>query len=418
MCHSDFMHAYKVVSGHLDGDKARQDPFQDRIMDESLLVNQYPTEKLRMFKKQADEGGHCSLMARYMTPEMFERYKDKVSGGNGKWTIARAINTGTMFPKAYMGIHAGDPESYDTFRDIYQPCIEGYHVGFQWDAGHAQQTDLNPENLSVHLTPEARALVASTRIRLARNLGAPYIMNPNGSAESRIDVLNLVKRAVEKLDEDLKGRVIEHASMTEDEEKALIADHFLFRGRDKRQAACGYHEYWPHGRGIFQARDKQFNMWINEGDHLRVMVLIPSADIEAVLSKLARGLAGIERCVASETQSTQPFASHPVLGIITCCPTNLGTGCRASVHMRLPRLVHSLGLEGIDEICRQHNCQARGSAGEFSELGAGKEDEFTKVDISNRFRLGYSEVELVEHMITTANVLAAMETEAEETQRN
>jgi protein-arginine kinase len=237
-----------------------------------------------------------------------------------------------MFPKAYMGIHAGDPESYDTFQDIYQPCIEGYHVGFQWDGGHAQQTDLNPENLAVHLTPEARALVASTRIRLARNLGAPYIMNPNGSAESRIDVLNLVKRAVEKLDEDLKGRVIEHASMTEDEEKALIADHFLFRGRDQRQAACGYHEYWPHGRGIFQARDKQFNMWINEGDHLRVMVLIPSADIEAVLSKLARGLAGIERCVASETQSTQPFASHPVLGIITCCPTNLGTGCRASVH--------------------------------------------------------------------------------------
>eukprot|EP00001_Collodictyon_triciliatum_P035309 06365_5 len=74
-------------------------------MDKSLLVNQYPTEKLLMFKKQADEGGHCSLMARYMTPEIFERYKDKVSGGNGKWTIARAINTGTMFPKAYMGIH-------------------------------------------------------------------------------------------------------------------------------------------------------------------------------------------------------------------------------------------------------------------------------------------------------------------------
>jgi protein-arginine kinase len=159
-------------------------------------------------------------------------------------------------------------------------------------------------------------------------------------------------------------------------------------------------------------------MWINEGDHLRVMVLIPSADIEAVLSKLARGLAGIERCVASETQSTQPFASHPVLGIITCCPTNLGTGCRASVHMRLPRLVQRLGLEGIDEICRRHNCQARGSAGEFSELGAGGEDEFTKVDISNRFRLGYSEVQLVEHMITAANVLAAMETEAEEAERN
>jgi hypothetical protein len=42
------------------------------------------------------------------------------SGGIANWTIARAINTGTQFPRAYMGIHAGDPESYDTFIDIYK----------------------------------------------------------------------------------------------------------------------------------------------------------------------------------------------------------------------------------------------------------------------------------------------------------
>ena len=71
-------------------------------------------------KEKAASGGHCSLMARYITPEMFDRYKNEESGGLGKWTIARAINTGAMFPRAYMGIHAGDPESYDKFIDIYK----------------------------------------------------------------------------------------------------------------------------------------------------------------------------------------------------------------------------------------------------------------------------------------------------------
>jgi creatine kinase len=174
-----------------------------------------------------------------------------------------------------------------------------------------------------------------------------------------------------------------------------------------RQAACGYHEYWPHGRGIFQAKDKQFNMWINEGDHLRVMVMIESADIKRVMGKLARGVACVEREVAQVTNTDKPFARHPILGMITCCPTNLGTGCRASVHMDLPNLVNKIGIHGIDEICDHNKCQARGSTGEFSEVTQG-----ARVDISNKYRLGYSEVELVEHMIKTANILADMEFEA------
>lgn len=171
-----------------------------------------------------------------------------------------------------------------------------------------------------------------------------------------------------------------------------------------RQAACGYHEYWPDGRGIFQAKDKQFNMWINEGDHLRVMVMIEGPDIRKVFGKLARGVACVEREVARVTATDKPFARHPILGMVTCCPTNLGTGCRASVHMDLPHLVKKLTIHGIDEICDQNKCQARGSTGEFSEVTQG-----ARVDISNKYRLGYSEVQLVEHMIRTANILATLE---------
>ena len=91
-----------------------------------------------------------------------------------------------------------------------------------------------------------------------------------------------------------------------------------------RQAACGYHEYWPHGRGIFQARDKQFNMWINEGDHLLVMVMLENADINFVLSKLKRGVEGVGKAVGQATESEQLISRHPIIGMVRYCPTNLG----------------------------------------------------------------------------------------------
>jgi ATP:guanido phosphotransferase, N-terminal domain len=207
------------------------DPWQDRIMDESLARNNYPKEKLTLFKQHAIEIGHCSLMAKHMSPDIFERYRLLTSSGNGNWTISRAINTGIMFPSAYMGIHAGDPESYDTFVDIFKPCIEDYHTGFSWDSGRPQQTDLNADNLSMELTPDAKSRIISSRIRVARNLGGDFVMNPNGSAQSRIDVLHTVQKAVEEIDEDLRGKVHVHSTMSAAEEQALIDDHFLFKGQ-------------------------------------------------------------------------------------------------------------------------------------------------------------------------------------------
>jgi len=59
--------------------------------------------------------------------------------------------------------------------------------------------------------------------------------------------------------------------MTEPETKELVDQHFLFRGKDKMQAASGYHSYWPKGRGIFHNNDKTFLLWINEGDHCRII---------------------------------------------------------------------------------------------------------------------------------------------------
>ena len=59
------------------------------------------------------------------------------------------------------------------------------------------------------------------------------------------------------LEDDLKGTFFRHTTMTAAETKQLVDDHFLFRGKDRMQAASGYHEHWPEGRGIHVSEDKK-----------------------------------------------------------------------------------------------------------------------------------------------------------------
>lgn len=82
--------------------------------------------------------------------------------------------------------------------------------------------------------------------------------------------------------------------------------------------------------------------------------------------------------------------------MISCCPSNLGTCVRASVHILLPKLIEKIGFEEIDKIARKLNCQARGSSGEHSKV-------IDRIDISNWRRLGLPEYKLIEDMIACAN---------------
>jgi len=248
-------------------------------------------------------------------------------------------------------------------------------------------------------------MVASTRVRVARNLASPYILNPAGDGESRVKVLEAIRGAMSKCTEkDLQGKFHIHAEISPEKQQELIDNHFLFNGHDKRQAAAGYHNNWPHGRGIYQADDKEFNIWINEGDHYRFMVLIPGPNIEKVLDKLNRAVAICGKNMAETTGLAKPYAEHPILGMVSCCPSNLGTGCRTSVHMKLPSLVKAIGFKGIGKLVWEKNCQARGSGGETDTSAV------HLIDISNVRRLGFSEVNLADDMILGANYIAGLET--------
>ena len=147
-----------------------------------------------------------------------------------------------------------------------------------------------------------------------------------------------------------------------------MADHFLFRPGDRFQAASGYHSDWPAGRGIFHNKEKTFLLWVNEGDHLRIISMQKGGDVKAVFKRLSRGVAAIETGIKRITGRPEAFLHTKDLGMITCCPSNLGTGLRGSVHIKLPKLLRVKGHQQLDAFLRQElRCQARGTNGEHTQ---------------------------------------------------
>ena len=130
---------------------------------------------------------------------------------------------------------------------------------------------------------------------------------------------------------ELSGTYYPLEGMDATTSKQLIDDHFLFRGKDCMQAASGYHEHWPVGRGIYHNKAKTAVNWVNEGDHLRLISMEQGGDVLSVFTRLSVIAKTIEEGVKKQTGVEEAFMKHPIFGILTCCPSNIGTGMRGSV---------------------------------------------------------------------------------------
>lgn len=369
------------------------DPNYDLIIHPDVAKNVYPAADLEAQRAS----GHTPLSTRFCTPEIWEKYKDTVSSGPGKWTMARTINSGTLYPTSFVGCHVGDAESYDDFKDYWYPLIMAYHEGFDV-ATTKHVSDMDPTKISVTLSDSAKDKIVSVRIRVARNLSM-FPLNTAGTKESRVAVTELMEKVYSELSGDLAGDLFRHTTMTDEERQKLVDDHYLFRGGDKMQAASGYHQDWPVGRGIFLNKSKTALNWLNEGDQLRIISMEKGSDVLSVFSRLHNFVQQIEVGIKRLTGAEQAFMVHPIFGHVSCCPSNLGSGLRGSVHILVPKLLARIGFEAIDKMARELNCQARGSSGEHSEV-------VDRIDVSNWRRIGFPEWKLVEDMINCANFIA------------
>ena len=134
-------------------------------------------------------------------------------------------------------------------------------------------------------------------------------------------------------------------------------------------------------------------------------VSFKGSDIVGVFNRLVNAVTGIETFI--EQDNGNKFMLDERLGYIHSCPTNLGTGMRASVHIKLP----GWAKEGIDEIrnrCTELSLQCR----EISDEEGDSEE--IAYDITNKNRLGYSEVEIIQCVIDGINTLYKEDLELQE----
>lgn len=331
------------------------------------------TEK---FEYPTELKGSKSLLAKYLTKEIFEELKNKTTPHG--FTLYKAVNSGLKNLDSGIGAYAGDEESYEVFGALFDPIIQEYH-GFCKEDKH--KSNLNPDDLSA-LNPDTKGeYILSTRIRVGRN-----VKNiPLGSAiskEQRDEIQSQVSEILTSFTGSLSGRYYPLNNMSEEDKNSLIKDHFLFKDGDRFLEGAGLNRDWPSGRGIFHNNEKTFLVWINEEDELRIISMQEGGDIKEVFTRLTTAIAEIGKKI--------DFAYNDHLGFITSCPTNLGTAMRASVHIKLPKL--GAKMDEFEAIADKHNVQIRGIHGEHSQSEGGV------YDISNKRRLGVTEVECVQDM--------------------
>ena len=218
-------------------------------------------------------------------------------------------------------------------------------------------------------------VVISSRIRLARNLQKipfPIRMNEQQKRQVREQIVQAAKqstnetlRSLTYIDMEQVDKV-EAVSMVENH---LVSPDFISNTK---------------GRGLLLSKDNSVAIMINEEDHLRIQVMKEGMDLSAVYQLADR--------LDSALNDALHFAFDPELGYLTQCPTNLGTGMRASLMLHLPSLQQNGMIKRISEHLSKLGLTLRGTYGEGTEpVGA-------LYQLSNQVTLGLSEKEAIENL--------------------
>ena len=224
------------------------------------------------------------------------------------------------------------------------------------------------------------------------------------SQQQRCDMENVMCKAFDQLIKDpaYGGRYVSltpgHPNkISNDEYNELVKAHIMFKdmAADTYLASAGIASDWPHGRGCYISSDSQFIIWVGEEDHLRIMCMKKGIMLNEVFDRLSGAIKMMD--------SIAEFAYSPEYGVVTSCPTNLGTGMRASLHIQVPNLTRGGSDAKAKAICKPYGLSVRGMGGEHTPIGADG-----TIDLSPSARFLISEAEIVTALYNgIANVMKA-----------
>jgi protein arginine kinase len=230
-------------------------------------------------------------------------------------------------------------------------------------------------------------IVMTSRVRLARNLrGCPF---PGWSQEKqRIDLLNMARPLVEALPEMKEGYIEDYATLSKIKKQVLVERHLISREHAARSTGCA----------VVVDRKQSVSIMINEEDHFRMQGMRPGLSLRQAFEAIDR--------VDTELEEQLPYAFDSNLGYLTACPTNLGTGMRASVMVHLPGLVLTDQIAQVMKAVTKIGLAVRGLYGEGTEaLG-------NLFQISNQQTLGEKEQDIIQQIEKVVEGILRSETNA------
>ncbi len=233
--------------------------------------------------------------------------------------------------------------------------------------------------------PQEQAIAISTRIRLARNF--PDVKFPVKAQRADLErVLNRVASAASAWRPVLS---LVRLKDLDPIERGLLGE----RGLVQMDSVTT-----PDLVGLARDRGETVSLLLNEEDHLRIQVMLNGENLE-------RGLA-LAREWDARLHQKLVFASDPQFGFLTACPTNVGTGLRASIMFHLPALSLTRGITQVLQAVLHLGLAVRGFYGEGTELRS------VFFQISNQVTLGRTEAEIIQQLGGVTRQLIERETEA------
>ncbi len=232
-------------------------------------------------------------------------------------------------------------------------------------------------------------VVMTSRIRLARNLrGWPF---PGWASErKRTELLADVRPVIAGLQVMKDGFDEQYSNLTKTRKQVLVERHLVSREHAARSTGCA----------VVIDRRQSVAIMINEEDHLRMQGIRAGLDLRTAHEMI--------NAVDSELEKQLPYAWDQRLGYLTACPTNVGTGMRASVMLHLPALVLTDQIKQVMNAVNKIGLAVRGLYGEGTEaLG-------NLFQVSNQHTLGETEAELISRIEGVAQHIVQAENNARE----
>ena len=234
-------------------------------------------------------------------------------------------------------------------------------------------------------------IVLSTRVRLARNLQG-HAFGPRARVNDREAVLDQIRTAKSQVDL-LRGCTVVNLPSLDTRSRRILLERRLI-SRELMGDGSGP----ARGTAVLLSGRQPLSVMVNEEDHLRLQSLVAGLRLQEAWSLVDR--------LDEDLGQRIPYAFHHEFGFLTSCPTNVGTGVRASVLMHLPGLVLTKEIGKVLQGLTQVGLTFRGLYGEGSEVVG------NFFQVSNQTTLGKSEEDLVDHLDRIVRQVIQYETQA------